>query len=142
MADFQNNFDIVEDLLIPKALRNDEIYLKMIEAGQDVMLNAIQKGANKHIKSGKMAVSLKKTKPVIDQEGNAVGRIKFVGSDGSKTSKKGQRFDRTNWIKAFRIEYGTSDQTAEPFVRPAIKTSESATRQAMKKVWEERINGN
>lgn len=141
MADFQNNFDFME-LAIPKDLMNEEIYLQMISAGQDVMLNAIQKGANKHIKTGKMAGSLKKTKPVIDKEGNAIGRIKFIGSDGSKTSKNGQRFDKTNWIKAFRIEYGTSTQNAEPFVRPAIKSSENQTKQAMQKVWEEKINGN
>lgn len=142
MADFQNDFDIATDLAIPKSLRDDGLYLEMIDAGQDIMLNAIQKGANKHIKTGKMAGSLKKTKAVIDKEGNAVGRIKFVGSDGSKTSKKGQRFDRTNWIKAFRIEYGTSEQNAEPFVRPAVKSSEGAIKQAMQKVWEEKVNGN
>ena len=142
MADFQTDFDIATDLIIPKALRNDETYLEMIAAGQDVMLGAIQKGANKHIRSGRMAGSLKKTKPVIDEEGNAVGRIKFVGSDGSKTSKKGQRFDKTNWIKAFMIEYGTSDQAAEPFVRPAIRSSEAQTKQAMQNVWEEKVNGN
>lgn len=141
MADFQTNIDFTE-LVIPKALKNEETYLEMIDAGQDVMLNAIQKGANKHIRSGKMAGSLKKTKPIIDKEGSAVGRIKFIGSDGSKTYKTGQRFDRTNWIKAFRIEYGTSDQNAEPFVRPAIKSSEANTRQAMQKVWEEKTNGN
>lgn len=141
MANFQSDINFME-LAIPKALRNEETYLQMIEAGQDVMLNAIQKGANKHIKTGKMAGSLKKTKPVIDKEGNAVGRIKFVGSDGSKISKKGQKFDKTNWIKAYRIEYGTSTQKAEPFVRPAIKSSETQTKQAMQKVWEGKVNGN
>lgn len=141
MADFQNTFDFME-FAIPKVLRKDDIYLEMIDAGQDVMLNAIQKGANKHIRSGKMAGSLKKTKPVIDNEGNAVGRVKFVGSDGSKKYKTGQRFDRTNWIKAFRIEHGTSTQNAEPFVRPAIKSSEANIRQAMDKKWREKVNGN
>lgn len=139
MAEFKVSMDM--DKIFPKGIDNENLALDMIKAGQDVMLNAIQAGANKHVVSGDMAKSLRKTKPRIDAKGDAVGRIKFTGSSGVSKGKGGQRFDRTNWIKAFRIEYGTSKQNADPFVRPAIKACESRVRAAMDKVFNEKLKG-
>jgi HK97 gp10 family phage protein len=139
MADFEANFDV--DKIFPKALKDENLSLEMVAAAQEIMKNAIQSGARKHVRTGKMANSIYKTKPVIDKNGNAVGRVKFSGSDGKKVSKNGQKFDRTNWIKAFRIEYGTSKQRAQPFVRPAIKSSSSAIYSAMKKIFDDKAGG-
>ena len=136
MASF--NFSVDMDKFFPKGIQDENLALDMISAGQEVMLRAIKAGAEKHVVTGHMEKSLKATKPTIDNKGDAVGRIKFVGSDGLSVSKNGQSFDRTNWIKAFRIEYGTSKQPARPFIRPAIKSSESAATAAMQKVFEER----
>ena len=117
----------------------DDISKEMVEAGQEVMKKAIEAGAKKHIVTGRMADSIRTYKPVTNKEGDIVGRIKFHGNDPSKKSKGGQSFDRTNWIKAFRIEYGTSNERAEPFVSPAILRSEGEIRKAMQDVFEERV---
>ena len=136
MASF--NFSVDMDKFFPKGIQDEKLALDMVSAAQEVILSAIKAGAEKHVVTGSMARSVKATKPRIDKKGDAVGRIKFYGSDGVSVSKNGQKFDRTNWIKAFRIEYGTSKQPAKPFVRPAIKSSESAATAAMQRVFDER----
>ena len=73
-----------------------------------------------------MAKSIKCSKPVINRAGDAVGRVKFYGKD-----KNGMQ----NWYKGIWIEYGTKNQPADPFVRPAIKSCESSIRAAMQKVF-------
>lgn len=137
MADFSFSMDI--DKIFPKGIQDEQLAFDMIDAGQEVMLKAIKAGAEKHIYTGDMAKSLRKTKPVIDKNGNAVGRIKFTGSSGVSKSKGKQRFDKTNWIKAFRIEYGTSKQRKQPFIRPAIKSSESSAKAAMQRVFDKKL---
>lgn len=117
----------------------DDIAKEMVEAGLEVMKKAIEEGASKHIVTGRMAASIRAYKPVTNKQGDIVGRIKFHGNDPSKKSKGGQSFDRTNWIKAFRIEYGTSNERAEPFVSPAILRSEGEIRKAMEAVFQERV---
>ncbi|MDQ5984304.1 MAG: hypothetical protein RUMPE_01351 [Eubacteriales bacterium SKADARSKE-1] len=138
MADFEFSMDM--NKIFPKGIQDEDLALKMIDAGQDVMLKAIKAGASRHKVTGHMANSLVKTKPMINKNGDAVGRIKFSGSDGVSKSKGGQRFDRTNWIKAFRIEFGTSKQNAQPFVRPAIQSSENGVRSAMEKAFNQKAN--
>ncbi len=142
MANFSMDFhDLgdIERIAIPEKLKEDGTYLEMISVGQEVMLESIKKSANNHKETGRMARSLKATKPVIDKEGNAVGRVKFTGSEKRTKKKNGECFDLTNWIKAFRIEYGTSDQKAKPFVKPAIIAAESNIRQKMQNKFEEKI---
>lgn len=138
MSEFNFSMDI--EKFFPQGIQDEDLALNMIAAGQDVMLKAIKSGASRHKGPGPnhMANSLIKTEPVIDKKGDAVGRIKFSGSSGVSKSKGGQRFDRTNWIKAFRIEYGTSNETARPFVRPAIQSSESAIRSEMERAFNEK----
>ena len=80
-----------------------------------------------------MANSLKSTKPTKNKNGEWVGRVKFTGTDGTHKTKDGKKYDITNWLKAFRIEYGTSHQKAEPFVRPAIQGCQGN----IKKKWDE-----
>ena len=86
-----------------------------------------------------MADSLKCTKPAKDKEGYWVGRVKFSGSSGMFISKKGKKFDATHWIKAFRIENGTSKQAAEPFVKPAIAASDAPIRKEWNEIFEREL---
>lgn len=142
MAQFLMDFHDLEDMekiAIPENLKNDDTYIEMIKAGQEIMLESIKNAAMSHKETGRMAQSLKATKPVIDKEGNAVGRIKFTGSEKRFRRKDGGNFDLTNWLKAFRIEYGTSKEKAKPFVRPAIISAEPRIRQAMQSKFEEKI---
>lgn len=118
------------DKIFPKGITDEKLALDMIDAGQDVMLKSIQAGAEKHTYTGDMANSLRKTKPVIDKNGAAVGRVKFYGDD-----KKGM----ANWAKAMWIEYGTVYQKAKPFIRPAIKGCENTVKAAMQRTFDKKI---
>lgn len=127
MADFKFSLDM--ESIFPQGLTDENLALDMINAGQEVMQKSIQNAAQKHSRTGSMAKSVKCSKPVINGVGDAVGRIKFYGKD-----KNGMQ----NWNKAIWIEYGTKNQDAEPFVRPAIKSCEKDVRAAMQKVFNER----
>ncbi len=130
MADFSFSMDM--DKIFPKGIQDEKLALDMIDAGQEIMLKAIQKGANKHRDTGEMAESLKKSKPVIDKNGDAVGRVKFYGKD---------RNGMLNWYKAIRLEYGRTGENAKPFIRPAIKGSENAAKSAMQRVFNQKTKG-
>ena len=124
MADFKFSLDM--DSIFPQGLDDENLALDMVKAGQEVMQKSIQKAAQKHVRTGSMAKSIKCSKPVINRAGDAVGRVKFYGKD-----KNGMQ----NWSKALWIEFGTKNQPAEPFVRPAIKSCESRVKAAMQKVF-------
>ena len=127
MAEFSFSMDI--NSIIPKGLNDENLALDMIKAGQKVMQGSIQSAASRHRKTGSMARSVKCSKPIINRSGDAVGRVKFYGKD-----KNGMQ----NWYKAIWIEYGTSHQNAQPFVRPAIKGDEGGIKSAMERVFNEK----
>lgn len=139
MASFEVDNSIADMIKKIETFANNEVvYQTMISEGQGIMKSAIEAGARKHIHTGAMASSLRNTKPKQDDKG-WVGRVKFTGSDGVVKSKKGQKFDRTNWIKAFRIEYGTSKQKAEPFVRPAIQGCQGKIRNKWNEIFDKEL---
>lgn len=127
MADFKFEMDI--DAVLPRGLSDENIALDMVKAGQQVMQRSIQNAALKHRKTGNMINSVKCSKATLNRSGDAVGRVKFYGKD-----KNGMQ----NWYKAIYIEYGTKHQSAQPFVRPAIKSSEGNIRAAMQKVFDDK----
>ena len=111
-------------------MADENLALDMVKAGQKVMKKSIQNAAQKHVKTGSMAKSIKCSKSTINRSGDAVGRVKFYGKD-----KNGMQ----NWYKGIWIEYGTKKQPAQPFVRPAIKSCESSVRAAMQKVFDIKV---
>ncbi len=133
--------DIDMDKFFPKGLHDENLGKEMVNAGLEVMRDAIQPGAERHVVTGRMAKSLKIQEAKVTKKGDVVGRVKFYGTSGTTYSKSGQRFDRTNWIKAFRIEYGTSKQRSQPFVRPAIQSSQGRIWAAMEKVFQQKAKG-
>ena len=141
MASFEVNGSL-EGLIdkIDKFANSDEIYKEMISAGQEIMKTSIESGASKHVVTGHMVSSLITTKPVLNKDGDWVGRVKFSGSDGVYITKAGKKYDMTNWYKAFRIEYGTSKQRAKPFVRPAIKSCSKDITNKWEKIFERKIS--
>ena len=143
MAQFINNNNLADVIAsIEKLSNNTSIYEELISSGQEIMKDKIQAGANKHrskLIREHMADSLKCTKPAKDKEGYWVGRVKFSGSSGMFISKKGKKFDATHWIKAFRIENGTSKQAAEPFVKPAIAASDAPIRKEWNEIFEREL---
>ena len=124
MASFEVNGSL-ENLIgkIDKFAVNDEIYISSTNTNSN----------------SNMASSLKKTTPVLDKEGAWVGRVKFTGTDGVYITKDGKKYDMTNWYKAFRIEYGTSKQKAQPFVRPAIRGCSKDINNKWQKIFEREL---
>lgn len=128
MSTFSFSMDI--NKVIPQGLNDENLALDMVKAGQKVMQGSIKNAASKHRKTGSMANSVKCSKPVINKSGDAVGRVKFYGKD-----KNGMQ----NSSKALWIEYGTKNQSAKPFVRPAIKSAEDGIKSAMEKVFNQKV---
>lgn len=128
MAQFSFSVDI--DSIFPKGLNDENLALDMVKAGQEVMQKSIQSAASKHRNTGSMSSSVKCSKPTINRNGDAVGRVKFSGNDKN---------NMPNWYKAIWIEYGTRHQGAQPFVRPAIKGCESGIREAMEKTFNQKM---
>ena len=127
VAEFSFSMDI--NSIIPKGLNDENLVLDMIKSGQKVMQSSIKSAASKHRKTGSMASSVKSSKPIINRSGDAVGRVKFYGKD-----KNGMQ----NWYKAIWLEYGTKHQSAQPFVRPAIKGAEGGISSAMEKIFNQK----
>ena len=141
MAEFSSDFNL-EDALggLLKIANSDDVAIKMVNAGLEVMYDKISAGAKKHKVTGAMAKSVYIKKAYVNKNGDVVGRVRFSGSSGSyKNKQTGKRFDITNWIKAFRIEYGTSNQKAKPFVRPAIQSSRAGIKKAMDAVFDREV---
>lgn len=140
MASFDDS-NAIADMIskIETFANSEEVYQNMISEGQGIMKSAIESGASKHIKTGRMAKSLRNTKPIKDKNGNWIGRVKFTGTDGKYITKDGKKYDITNWLKAFRIEYGTSKQKAEPFVRPAIQSCEGKINRKWKEMFDKEV---
>ena len=141
MANFTIDNTIAEMIKnIDKLANDEEIYEEMINAGTEIMKKSISQRASKHIVTGQMVNSLKTTKPTKNKDGDWVGRVKFSGSSGIQTTKSGKKYDITNWLKAFRIEYGRSNQRAQPFVRPAIQSSEKQIQQKWEEIYDKRMS--
>ena len=130
MSTFSFSMDI--NKVIPQGLKDENLALDMVKAGQKVMQGSIKNTASKHKKTGSMANSVKCSKPVINKSGDAVGRVKFYGKD-----KNGMQ----NSSKVIWIEFGAKNQPAKPFVRPAIKSAEGGIKSAMEKVFSEKTKG-
>ena len=128
VAGFSFSIDI--NSIIPKGLNDENLALDMIKSGQKVMQSSIGSAASKHRKTGSMASSVKCSKPIINRSGDAVGRVKFYGKD-----KNGMQ----NSSKAIWLEYGTKHQSAQPFVRPAIKGAEGGIKAAMERVFNKKV---
>ena len=128
VAEFGFSMDI--NSIIPKGLNDENLALDMIKAGQKVMQSSIGSAASRHRKTGSMASSVKSSKPIINRSGDAVGRVKFYGKDAN---------GMPNWYKAIWLEYGTKHQSAQPFVRPAIRGAEGGIKSAMERVFNEKV---
>lgn len=128
MALFSFNFEL--EKFFPDGIKDEKLALDMISAGQEILQKNIQNAARKHVRTGSMANSVKCSKPLIDKNGDAVRHVKFYGTD---------EVGMLNWYKAIWIEYDTVTQPARPFIRPAIRASESSVKAAMQKVFDRKL---
>lgn len=123
MSSFSAYFDA--DKLLPNGLNDENLGVEMVSSGQMILKNAVQSGASKNVKTGAMASSVKSSKAYVSSNGAVVGKVTLSGKDQNGMS---------NAQKAFWLEYGTRNISAQPFIRPATKSSENAVNFAMEKV--------
>lgn len=102
----------------------DDIAPKILDAGIRPLEKQIRQNAAKHIRTGAMVGSIKEQKSKKDKKGVWRKRVDFVGYDKWRKSTPSDPRGVPNARKAMSLEYGTVNQPAEPFIRPAVIQSE------------------
>lgn len=102
----------------------DEYAPEILNEGIDPLFKKIKENAEKHRRTGEMAKSLKKKKAKKDKRGTWKQRVQFEGYDKTRKPTKSDPRGVPNARKAMSLEYGTKNQPATPFIRPAIIQSE------------------
>ena len=130
MANFEVNFP--EDAF-GTLLKDEDILKEMVEAAAPVMDKAVKKQLTTSIGAyggkysrGEMLASVKTTKAKKTKTDAVICVTRPTGKD-----KKGVR----NAAKAFYMEYGTSKQSAHPWLDTATKNAEPECIEAMQKVF-------
>lgn len=119
----------------------DEIAPQMAKGGAEVLAEEVKRRLeSNHKRTGVLARSVAVKKPVKSKDGAWSCRIYFKGTDAYQADDKAmhttykRKVKVPNSQKAIAAEYGTSDQPAEPFLRPAIAESREAIEARMR--WE------
>ena len=131
--------DKVEGLLLSMeeiAKIPDEVQMKMIDAGAEILKNGITRNAEIMLRGpnykGDVARSVKKKKP-SKSGGKVTQTITFDGEVRDKYHKKGTRAGEI----AFINEYGKKGQPARPFIAKAIVDNNDRIADAEAKVLDE-----
>jgi HK97 gp10 family phage protein len=126
--------------------RSGEVAAKMLNAGINPLEDQIRKNAAKHKQTGEMNDALKRRKAGIGKNGVWSIHLTFDGSaKGKKYNRRNKsgrvvrQEDYRNYQKALALEYGTSKQSATPFMRPAVISSESECIANMQEVFNREV---
>lgn len=117
-TDLQNQIDRISN--------GKEIAPKMLRAAQKVVEPEIKRRLQKHIRTGALIDSVNMTDPKMDKNGEWKAYITFPGKDENGTA---------NGQKAMALEYGTSKQVADPFLRPAKAAKQAEAEKAMQDIF-------
>lgn len=124
------SFDIPDDLLkkLDDCGKMETIAPKMIDAALPIAAEAVRKHVAPHTRSGELArsIGVMRAKPTKGKSGHS-GKVWFSGKD--------KETGTSNAVKAMALEYGTSKQTATPFVTPAMNECEPACVYKMQEVY-------
>lgn len=116
------------------------ILTKALQAGANVLKDAIAERATEHHKTGEMEASLMTAVDVSPSGMSGVARVGF-GEQGHKAAwvELGHRQVGHGIVKSERKEVG--HVPAHPFVRPAYEASKGAAKDAVAEVIRERMKG-
>lgn len=111
--------------------RRKDVYKHMLQAAMKVVKPEVERRLNSSIQhpdesTGDLLKSITLTEPTLDRHYNYHSYISFRGT-GSNGTPNGQ--------KAMSKEYGTSEELATPFLRPAKEAKESEAVEAMREVF-------
>lgn len=123
------------------AEKADKIAPQMAKGGAEVLADEVKRRLeSSHKRTGALARSVAIKKPAKNKDGAWSCRVYFKGTDAYQADDKAMHttYKRkkkvSNSQKAIAAEYGTSDQPAEPFLRPAITESRETAEARMR--WE------
>ncbi len=129
MASFE--FDIPDDFL-NELILTDEIAEEMINGALSIYQKAIQRSLSRHKRTGALIDSVKVKKAKKTRNGAHIGQVTFDGKDGKGVP---------NIVKAIAIQYGTSKQSATPFMESAQNDCEQEAIDKMQEIYNERMVG-
>ena len=126
---------------IPKALEEqlqkqlkdfDKIAPKMLEEATPIVEKKVKEKVP--VKTGQLKKSVKSNKPKKTKNGAWITEIAFKGKN-KKTLKNGEERETPNGTVAAVLEFGTSEERARPFVRPAVAECENEVVEKMQEVF-------
>ena len=132
--------DIIEQF---RKLSNavDEVAPQMAKGGAEVLAEEVRRRLEaNHKRTGALAKSVTVKKPSKSKGGVWSSRVYFKGSDAYQADDKAmhttykRKSKDANAQKAIAAEYGTENQPAEPFLRPAVSEKGEAIANRMR--WE------
>lgn len=118
----------------------DEIAPKMLDAAIRPLESQIKQNAAKHIRTGEMIRSIKETKSKKDKKGVWRKKVQFDGYDKWRKATPSDPRGVPNARKAMSLEYGTVNQPAEPFIRPAVISSEGEVANEMQQTFDMEVS--
>lgn len=125
---------------IPKELQQqlarvsnlDEIAPKMINAATPIVVKSLQDSLTSHKQSGELVKSVKAYKAKKIRNGGYYGRVNFAGYDAKTKAPNAQ--------KAMSLEYGSTKQSATPFLDGAMTKAESKATAIMQEVFNKGVD--
>lgn len=130
--------------------KTDEICEKALEAGSEVVEDAVRSNLRSVIGSGvkvpsrstgELLASLGTSPAKLDKNGVLNVKVGFNEPRRKQSAAKGKRsyYTATNAMIANVLEYGKHGQPAKPFLKPAKSASRKACIAAMKKKVDEEV---
>ncbi|WP_051571642.1 HK97-gp10 family putative phage morphogenesis protein [Ruminiclostridium cellobioparum] len=128
------------DKLTKLGFSGKEIGKKMLKKGAAILRDEVDSNLKKNLyrnrayrkdfPTGALERSITISKPKENKNGDLSISVYFKGKDDKGV---------TNAQKAMAMEYGTSKQDAEPFIRPAVSSKEEKVIEAMQAVFNEEV---
>lgn len=145
-------FDIqgIDDLMakLDRLGRFETVAPKMLEAGMEVLQEAVVKEALKHKDTGEMAESIEPTGITKTRKGDYyictrptgyASKGKWRNSRKSHGERGGRRKLR-NMEKLIYLEYGVKGRPASPIIKTAVIKARPGVVEAMRKVFEKEVS--
>lgn len=133
MGSFSFEIPKVLEEQLQKQLKDfDKIAPKMLEEAAPIVEKKVKEKAP--VKTGQLQKSVKINKPKKSKSGAWISAITFNGKN-KKTLKNGEERETPNATIAAVLEFGKSDRSARPFVRPAVAECENEVVEKMQEVF-------
>ena len=133
MGSFSFEIPKVLEEQLQKQLKDvDKIAPKMLEEAAPIVEKKVKEKVP--VKTGQLKKSIKSNKPKKTKSGAWISAITFNGKN-KKSLKNGEERETPNGRVAAVLEFGTSEERARPFVRPAVAECENEVVEKMQEVF-------